>query len=234
MMVLIIICLLVLLCIPFFGLAQIKRVEKKIYYKIAQILPIEPAVKLSVPFHKQEHALSCEVASLRMVLNYKQIQITEKELIKQLPVSDPKPRSKNNVWGDPDLGFVGNIDGKMPNTGYGVYERPIYDLASKYRLSKILTKGSLNDLTLELANDNPVIVWGVVGKGKDISWRTKEGKAVKARLIEHARVLIGFTGTQDKPDKMILLDPVYGEIRMKVKDFLYNWELMDKRAVVIY
>lgn len=33
---------------------------------------------------------------------------------------------------------------------------------------------------------------------------------------------------------MILLDPIYSEVRLKVKDFLKNWELLGKRAVVIY
>jgi hypothetical protein len=53
-------------------------------------------------------------------------------------------------------------------------------------------------------------------------------------MDEHARTLIGYTGNSNNPQLMILLDPVYGEIRMKVKDFLANWGILDKRAVVIY
>lgn len=92
-----------------------------------------------------------------------------------MPISDPGPRRQNNIWGDPNLGFVGNINGAMPNTGYGVYEQPIYDLASKYRSAKIITDGTLADLITELTNDNPIIVWGViVGRTRDISWETPE------------------------------------------------------------
>jgi uncharacterized protein YvpB len=211
-------------------------VVKKIYYQIERvILPIKPAVNLAVPYHRQEHALSCEVASLLMALDYKGIKVTESELIQQLPVSDPEPRHQNNIWGDPNLGFVGNIDGTMPNTGYGVYEQPIYDLASKYRSAKIIANGTLADLITELTNNNPIVVWGkVVGRTKDISWTTPEGKIINAQLDEHARTLIGFTGNSDNPKLMILLDPIYGEIRLTVKDFLKNWELLDKKAVVIY
>ncbi|MFA6255036.1 MAG: C39 family peptidase [Patescibacteria group bacterium] len=212
------------------------NVVKKVYYQAVRIIiPIKPAIKLAVPYHRQEHALSCEVASLLMALKYRGVNATESELIQQLPISDPAPRSKNNTWGDPNLGFVGNIDGRMPNTGYGVYEQPIYDLAAKYREAKIITNGTLTDLTTELGNNNPIVVWGVVvGRSKDISWKTPEGKIIIAQLDEHARTLIGFTGQSDNPELMILLDPLYGEVRLKVADFLKNWDLLEKKAVVIY
>ena len=70
---------------------------EKISYQIARIIPTRPTVKLDVPYHKQEHSLSCEVASLLMALKYRGIDVTESELIQQLPISDPGPRSKNNI-----------------------------------------------------------------------------------------------------------------------------------------
>ncbi|MFA6410813.1 MAG: C39 family peptidase [Candidatus Buchananbacteria bacterium] len=212
-----------------------ESVVKKIYYKTLCAIPIKPSIKLDVAYHHQQHSLSCEVASLLMALNYKGVKVTEDELIKQLPISDPGPRSQNNTWGDPDLGFVGDIDGRMPDTGYGVYEKPIYDLALKYRPAKIMVNATLADLIAELANDNPVVVWGVViGRTKDISWKTPEGKTIKAHLDEHARTLIGFTGQPKNPELIILLDPLYGEVRLKTADFLKNWQLLENRAVVIY
>ena len=206
---------------------------KKVVYQAAAILPIKPSVKLSIPYHHQEHTLSCEVASLLMALNFRGVKITESELIKELPVSDPGPRRANNIWGDPNLGFVGNINGQVPNGGYGVYEQPIYNLAVKYRSAKIITNATLDDLITELINGNPIVVWGVIGSGRDISWKTSDGKFIPAKLDEHARTLIGYTGESNNPQLMILLDPIYGEIRMKVNDFLANWEMLDKRAVVI-
>jgi uncharacterized protein YvpB len=211
-----------------------ENIIKKIYYQVINILPIKPAVKLAVPYHHQEHKLSCEIASLLMALKYRGILVTEKELIDQLPISDSGSRKVNNIWGDPNLGFVGNINGRMPNTGYGVYEQPIYDLASKYRSAKIITEGTIDQLISELGNGNPVVVWGVVGKGKDISWETPEGKVISAKMDEHARTLIGFTGQSIKPELMILWDPIYGEIRLSTADFLKNWEMLGKRAVVVY
>jgi uncharacterized protein YvpB len=214
---------------------EVNIVKKIIYQVAAAVIPVHPAVNLKVTFHRQEHPLSCEVAALRMALLYRGVKVTENELISQLPISDPNPRNlKNNTWGDPNLGFVGNISGRMPNTGYGVYQQPIYDLASKYRTARIITNGTIADLTTELSKGNPIVVWGVIGKGKDISWKTPEGKVITAKLDEHARTLIGFTGKSDNPKLMILLDPIYGEIRLSISAFQKNWEKLDKKAVVIY
>ncbi len=214
---------------------EVNIVKQIIYQAAAAVIPIHPAVDLEVAFHRQEHALSCEVAALRMALLYRGFNVTENELISQLPISDPDPRNlKENTWGDPNLGFVGNINGRMPNTGYGVYEQPIYDLASKYSSARIITNGTIADLTTELSKGNPVVVWGVIGTGKDISWQTPEGKIITAKLDEHARTLIGFTGSSDNPKLMILLDPIYGEIRLSISAFQKNWEMLAKKAVVIY
>ncbi|MFA6534243.1 MAG: C39 family peptidase [Patescibacteria group bacterium] len=211
-----------------------ENIVKRAYYQVTNILPVKPAVRLAVARRRQEHLLSCEIASLLMALNYRGVAVTENELIQQMPVSDPAPRSVDNIWGDPNLGFVGNINGKMPNTGYGVYEQPIYDLAIKYRDAKIINNASLNDLLLELGNGNPIVVWGVTGTGRDISWQTAEGKTISAKMNEHARTLIGYTGQSNQPKLMILLDPVYGEIRLAAADFLKNWAKLDNRAVVVY
>ncbi|MDD4901748.1 MAG: C39 family peptidase [Patescibacteria group bacterium] len=214
----------------------VKIAVRTAYYKVALVIPTKskPAVKLAVPYHRQQHNLSCEVASLVMALQYQGVKVTENELIAQLPSSDPGPRNPGNIWGDPNLGFVGNINGSMPNTGYGVYEQPIFDLANKYRAAKVIASGTLTDLITALTDNNPVVVWGVIGKGRDISWQTSAGLIIKAKMDEHARTLIGYTGTSDNPQLMILLDPIFGEIRMKVADFLTNWGKLDNKAVVVY
>jgi hypothetical protein len=48
------------------------------------------------------------------------------------------------------------------------------------------------------------------------------------------RTLVGFEGDIRNPDKLILMDPKYGEIRMSREKFLSDWELLGKRAVVVY
>src|SRR3989344_5372815 len=108
------------------------RLSKEFYYGAQLLAPWpQPTVLLPVTFHKQEHALSCEIAALKMALDYRSIFVSVSELFSNLIYSHTGPRESGNIWGDPDLGFVGNIDSKMPNGGYGVYEKPIELVAEK-------------------------------------------------------------------------------------------------------
>ena len=217
---------------------KIQRSIKHLLYTVNNIIfkipEKEIAVKLNVPYHRQEHALSCEVAALKMALNFYKIKISESELLKMLPYDTELSRSKDNIWGDPDLGFVGNIDGTIPNQGYGVYEQPIADIASKFRQSKALNNVKISDIITEVANKHTVIVWGTLASGKDISWKTQGGKKVKAIFGEHTRVIIGFSGTVSNPKYIILHDPIYGTITMSKEKFLKDWALLSNKAVVVY
>jgi hypothetical protein len=71
--------------------------------------PPKPTVLLPALFHKQEHALSCEAATLKMALSVFGADVSESEILKYLPY-DKTPK-KNGVWGDPNKGFVGKVDG---------------------------------------------------------------------------------------------------------------------------
>lgn len=212
------------------------RLEKRLLYSAQALSSFKNRldVYLDVPFHRQEHALSCEIAALKMALNYYGVAVTESELLADLPFDERGPRGKNNVWGDPDVGFVGDIDGKIPDGGYGVYEKPIVNLAMRYRNAKAMRAASLRDVLLEVANGRPVIVWGSLASGQDISWKTKSGRPVKAVFGEHTRLIIGFSGTVDDPKAVLMLDPIYGRIVMSKNRFLANWALLGNRAVVVY
>ena len=193
---------------------------------------------LTVPFLKQKYSLSCEIASLRMALAYKGKLLDEDFLISQLPFDTIDPISVDKVtgarvWGDPYKGFVGIINGKMPVTGYGVYDKPIYDIAKLYGEAELLENATLRDIIREILLGNPVVVWGSLTDGKDISWVTPEGKEIKAIAGEHARVLVGFYGDPEQPTEILLVDPVYGHIRMSTEKFLKDWSHLGNMGVVI-
>lgn len=216
----------------------VRRRSAVVAYRLrAAVVPVsgnKTAVRLDVPFHRQEHALSCEIATLKMVLNYYGDSVTEEELLRALPFDTREPRGAGNVWGDPDRGFVGNIDGRMPKTGYGVYEGPIADLALRYRPADALRGTSLERILEEVSRGHPVIVWGAIGAGRDISWNTPDGKDIKAVYGEHTRVVVGFTGKSSEPKTILLLDPIYGRLTMSAKKFSTNWSLLGNRAVIVY
>lgn len=207
--------------------------------RLAQ-LPTATA-KLRVPFLKQEHALSCEVATFRMALAYRGIPVSERELLDAVG-TDPTPRRGNvwgaramATWGDPDEAFVGDVDGIMPRTGYGVHAGPIGRVAGRYRTAEVIENGTAAILTDAIANGNPVITWGFIpGHGRSLSWRTLGGKEIRAVDGEHTRVVMGYTGTREEPTGFFAIDPVYGEQYWKIERFMENWEPLGKTGVVVY
>ncbi len=188
--------------------------------------------KLNVPFHRQEHSLSCEIASLKMALAGAGINVPESDLIAGLNF-DPTQR-RNGVWGDPYTGFVGNIDGKMMGDGYGVYWDPVAKVGLKYRRTEVIHNGSLPQLLYHLNQGRPVVVWGYFGRGNRIEWTTPAGRHINGVNGEHARVLAGYAGSMTNPESLILMDPIYGELRWSVDDFLNNWGALENAAVVVY
>lgn len=196
----------------------------------------EAQQKLDVPILYQEHALSCEAATLRMVLAYRGVTVTERELLDTIG-RDPTPRKRTAtgiVWGDPDEAFVGNVDGIMGRTGYGVHAGPIGRIAGQYRRAEVLHNASPQALTAALDAGNPVIAWGHLGRGSPMTWRTPGGKTIHAVNGEHTRVVVGYTGTTEKPAGFHLLDPIYGAQYWPLEKFMKNWEKLGRSAVVVY
>jgi len=201
----------------------IKRRLKSYYYQL-QRKP-KPTVKLKTQFHRQEHSLSCEVAALKMALSVKGMNPSESELIRQLPWQP--------MWGNPHQGFVGDINGGMLKTGYGVYWKPIAKIAQRYRPAEAFEHWSVQRLASEIQRGNPVVVWGYVGSGKRRFWRAPDGTPIWGVSGEHARTVIGFAGSVTNPQGFFLLDPIYGEIYWNTKSLQSNWAPFGNAGVVI-
>ncbi len=171
-----------------------------------------PAAKmvLKVPVYRQEHALSCEAASLRMALATFGLQLSEDKLLATL-AKDPTPRKASGdsivQWGDPDVGFVGAWDGKFLQDGYGVYEKPIAELAMAqgYEAVRYGKNVDPKELYAAVREGFPSIVWmpydlAVKGRG---SWVTPASKRIPYVVTEHAVVLAGID-----PDGVYYADPM--------------------------
>lgn len=191
-----------------------------------------PTLTLNLKFHRQEHSLSCEAAALKMVLDYHGFEATESEVISKIPV-DPTVRS-GNIWGDPHMGFVGDIDGKMMVNGYGVHWEPLALAASNWKEVKIIKNGSAQDLTAHIQEGRPIVVWGYLGRGKPVSWQTPEGKKIYGVNGEHTRVVYGFWGTAENPEGFFVMDPTYGPAYWKRDIFMRNWDGLGRMGLVVY
>src|ERR1041384_2867337 len=126
------------------------------------------------------------MGALKIALDCQGAHVSEKTIISKLPF-DTTPHT-NGVWGDPDAGFVGNIDGTMPVDGYGIHCRPLAEAARNWKKAEPIENGSVQDLTRHLLAHRPVVVWGFMLRGQPITWRTPAGKLVHAADGEHARV----------------------------------------------
>jgi len=206
-------------------------------YKVGQVAGVVRIqgtmdVQLPTKFHRQEHSLSCEIATLKMALQTVGIDVPEATLIGQLPFD--QTAKGRGVWGDPNQGFVGNIDGKMLVDGYGVYWDPIAKVGENYTRTEILRGGTAQEVAEHIAAGRPVIVWGNYGRAKMYSWLSAEGKQITAVNGEHTRIVTGYRGTVSNPTSFSLIDPLYGPMTWSTKKFMANWGLLGNNGVVVF
>jgi uncharacterized protein YvpB len=190
-------------------------------------------VMLSIGLDYQDKALSCEAAALKMALTGKGLHVSE-DAIMQIIGFDPTLRS-GDIWGDPDTAFVGSINGKQNSTGYGVHWDPIAKAARSLGRSATAFSGfSPSDLAREISQNNPVIIWGTLGRGVYDPWYTPQGKLIKAWKGEHTRTVIGFKGNVNAPTHFILNDPNAGRITWTTAQLKANWATFNNSGVVVY
>jgi len=192
----------------------------------------EKVVLLEIKFDRQDRALSCEAAALKMALAYKGVGVTE-EAIMSLVGFDPTVR-QGNTWGDPDAAFVGDINGSQNSTGYGVHWAPIARAATAYRQAAAFSGWGLVELAKQIEAGNPVVVWGTIGGAYHDPWQTPAGKRVEAWKGEHTRTVIGFKGSSDNPTSFILNDPLAGRITWSAAKFRNNWAIFGYSGVVVF
>jgi uncharacterized protein YvpB len=184
-------------------------------------------------FEWQKYNLSCEAASLKMALSAKGITVSEDEIMDKIGF-DPTPH-ENGVWGDPNIAFVGDINGRMCDTGYGVHWEPVAKAANNWREAEAFSGWNLKKLIDEIQRQNPVIFWGIVpvNNVEYCSWQTPQGKHIKIYKETHVRLVVGFVGDPENPEKIIIEDPLYGKIYWKTDYFLKNWGSFNFSGVVV-
>lgn len=202
--------------------------------QVASAVKVKGTMDVQLPtiYHRQEHSLSCEIASLKMALQTVGVDVSESELITLMPFDQTKKGA--GKWGDPNEGFVGNINGKMLVDGYGVYWDPIARVGLRYKRTEVIRGGSAKDVAQHIAAGRPVVVWGNYGRAKMYSWKTSDGARITAVNGEHARTITGFSGSVDNPSSFSLFDPIYGPITWSTSKFLANWGLLGNHGVAVF
>lgn len=171
-------------------------------------------LKLSVPYYRQQHYLSCEEAALRMALAFRGVYATDMEIVARVGYN-PRPRDiATNTWDDPYQMFVGDIDGIQGKTGWGVYAEPIAKAARSYgRGASAHSNVSARFLAEQVYAGNPVVIWGYWNKSPRADfWNLPGGGQVNGYYGEHARTVIGVVGRADNPAGFYIHDPLDGSV----------------------
>lgn len=217
---------------PIFGLPSIAR----------QTLSFTTEVrvkKLDIVYYSQVFAQSCEAASVRMALNYWDINTTDWAILQKFGY-DPKNRDKkNNVWDDPQQQFVGDVNGSQSaGTGWGVYSEPVAKAVRSFGRSATTHYGpSPSFIASQIYKGRPVIVWGIWGGSAKIdSWKTPEGKKIKGPIPMHVRLVTGVRGEPDNPLGFYINDPITGPTYWTTGQLAANMAAAGPahQAVVIY
>jgi uncharacterized protein YvpB len=210
-----------------------------------QIVRVEKEVKLKVPYHKQIYTLSCEAASLQMTLEYKGIYKTQDQLMEVIGYSLPRESYYKDgymIWGDPDVGFVGNVNGKFSTigfnlgtaTGWGVSNIPINKAAKEFRPESEYYSGyTTAKLISEIDEGNPVIFWHKQDgfSSTVLYYKTETGKDI-AFTRDHVAVVVGYK-VVGGVTYFHINDPLYGIYAISAKSLSRWMNRMQGKVAVI-
>lgn len=206
------------------NIVEIKRVMTK-------------SAMIDAPLIKQKPELysGCELTALTMLLQFYGVKKDKMALLPEMK-KDPTQLKLGKdgsiqYWGDPNIGFVGDITGKQ--RGYGIYHAPLFILLKKYIPSgQDLTGESFEAIEQKLYEGIPVIVWTTVSftvpsNEQWVVWDSPNG-LVKATFKEHSVLLVGYD-----EEHVYVNDPLSGLKKFKVEkqQFIASWEAMGKQAL---
>jgi len=172
----------------------------------------------------------CESAALYNLLRYYHVNVSMEEIVNTLKKGDG-PYFKDGVLygGDPEIEFVG--DPRNPH-GYGVFQKPIIDVANKYKSGIIdYSNHSFNEVLSIVKQGIPVQVWGSINNRSTkvcTSWIYKaNNKKINWICDLHSVVLIGYNSR-----KVYVSDSYTGNIEEYDRGQFENmYNLFGRRAI---
>lgn len=176
----------------------------------------------NVPTFNQypKYPTGCESVALYILLRYYQVSVNVDDIINKLP-KDSVPYIENNIkyGGNPELEFIGS---PYTSHSYGVYEKPILNIASQYKSNiKNGTGKSLNEVLEIVKTGKPVLAWTSINLALPYisnQWTYKPtNELIKWKAHEHAVVIIGFTN-----NTIIISDPISGTIKSQNRQTFEN------------
>lgn len=186
----------------------------------------------------------CEVTSLAMLLTAVGHPVSKMTLAAKMPV-DPTPLQltsytgsngqvvhKVQYWGNPNVGFVGNV--YKAGYGYGIYNGPMTKFLNHLLPGRAedLTGKPWKDILRHVATGIPVEVWTTTTFQPTtnwVTWQSPEGP-VKATPLEHAVLVVGYS-----PGYLYVNNPLNGQAAQKVPaaPFIQAWNQLGDQAITV-
>lgn len=189
------------------------------------------ASRLDVPIIQQAYRNNCETAALSMLLSSAGVEqdqrVLQREITKAPPLDPETNAEGQEVWGDPSQGFVGRYDGGGPAGGFGVFEQPVLELASRWADPLSLSGQAPQAIYHRLLAGHAVMTWIGLSDGPYESWQSPEGNKVTVNFGEHTVLLTGLAR-----NRIFVNDPIDGLKKIWSKEeFEAKWALLDQRAI---
>lgn len=177
----------------------------------------------------------CEVTSLAMLLQYADVNVGKVELAERIK-RDPTPYKVKNgqvFFGHPNTGFVGDMY-NIDHPGYGVYYKPIMELAEEYLPNRIvnLTGKEFSELETSVSNGNPIWIitntwYSHLPPEQFQTWNTPVGE-IEITYREHSVLITGYDRHY-----VYFNDPLTGEKdkRAPKQNFIDAWVQMGSQAI---
>ena len=178
-----------------------------------------------------DYPVGCESVALYTLLKYYNIDVTIEDIVNNLKKGErPHYESEIMYGGDPEIEFLGD---PRDVYSYGVYEKPIEEVANKFKSGiKNISGTSFDDILKLIKKGYPVQVWSSINclepKYANYTWidrRTND--EIKWKQPFHSLVVIGYSN-----DKVVVSDPDSGSIReFDKQQFEKAYNFFGKRAL---
>ena len=206
---------------------------QKEYYRLVKGNAEKNSFYISnVPFINQypNYPTGCESVALTILLKYHGISVTPDDIINKLSKGSVPTEKNGKIYGgNPEVEFIGN---PYSLNAYGVYEKPIANVANQYKSGIKIATGTSFEKILEIVKTGkPVMVWTSMYLAVPYiskSWIYEPtGETIYWKANEHAVVIIGYT-----EDKVIISDPIDGKAKYQSKSiFKERYNYYGKKAL---
>lgn len=178
-----------------------------------------------------KYPVGCESVALYTLLKYYDVDVTVDDIINNLKKGE-RPHLEDDVMygGDPEREFLGD---PRDVYSYGVFDKPIMDVANKFKPGiKNISGANFTEILDLVKKGYPVQVWASIDANKpaisEKSWiDRKTGNKIFWKKPEHSLVVIGYS-----KDKVVVSDPDKGCIReMDRNSFEESYNFFLKRAL---